>query len=115
MTDDELKDLIQALRRESTAAHGETRRHFDVSVERLEKRFDFLAETVQHVSEELQRTRAGLHEKLEQTAAETQTMIKFSHKELDRRVAALEDSQRALEETVADLRSRLERIESGTH
>lgn len=35
-------------------------------------------------------------------------MIKFSHHELDRRV-------RALEETVADLQSRVERLESSTH
>ena len=35
-------------------------------------------------------------------------MIKFSHHELDRRVRSLED-------TVADLQARVERLESSTH
>jgi hypothetical protein len=35
-------------------------------------------------------------------------MIKFSHAELDRRV-------RTLEESVADLQTRVERLESSTH
>jgi uncharacterized protein YceH (UPF0502 family) len=35
-------------------------------------------------------------------------VIKFSHAELDRRVSTLED-------TVADLQARVERLESGTH
>lgn len=39
--------------------------------------------------------------------AETQAMFKFSHAELDRRVRTLED-------TVSDLQSRVERLESTT-
>jgi prefoldin subunit 5 len=120
--DDDLNHLLEAIREdnaamreENAAAHRETRRHFDVAVERIEARFDFLAETVQHVSEELQRTRASVDGKIEQSAAETQAMIKFSHKELDRRVTSLEEGQRTLEETVANLQTRLQRIESGTH
>lgn len=112
---DDLKHLLEAMRQENATAHEETRRHFDVAVERIETRFDFLAETVQHIGEELQRTRVSLDGKIEQSAAETQAMIKFSHKELDRRVTSLEEGQRALEETVADLQTRLQRIESGTH
>lgn len=61
--DDDLKHLLEAMReenaatrQENAAAHQETRRHFDVVLERIETRFDLLAETVQHVSEELQRT-----------------------------------------------------------
>jgi predicted nuclease with TOPRIM domain len=104
-----------AMRQENAKAHQETRRHFDVAVERIETRFDLLAETVQHVDEELQRTRVSLNEKIEQSAAETQAMIKFSHQELDRRVTSLEEGQRALAETVADLQTRLQRLESGTH
>jgi len=49
-------------------------------------------------------------------------MIKFSHAELDRRLrsveqgqSTLEDSQRSLESTVAEIQARLERIESSTH
>ena len=89
--DDDLKRLVEAMRQENAAARQETRRHFDVVLERIETRFDFLAETVQHVSEELQRTRVSLDEKIEQSAAETQAMTKFSHKELDRRVTSLEE------------------------
>ena len=132
MSDDELKALFEGLRRENTIvrdenaeAHQETRRHFDVVAadtrrhfdvvaERIETRFDLLAETVEHVNAELERTRTSLNEKIEQSAAETQAMIKFSHKELDRRVTTLEEGQRALEETVADLQTRVHRIES-TH
>ncbi|MEA2464846.1 MAG: hypothetical protein QOJ98_2593, partial [Acidobacteriota bacterium] len=36
-------------------------------------------------------------------------------KELDRRLTTLEEGQRALEETVAHLQTRLDRVESGTH
>lgn len=46
---------------------------------------------------------------------ETQAMIKFSHAELDRRLRTLEDSQRTLEEGLADLQSRVDRLESSTH
>ena len=42
-------------------------------------------------------------------------MIKFSHRELDRRMTVLEVSQRTLEDTVADLQARLERLEGSTH
>ncbi|HVT05419.1 MAG TPA: hypothetical protein VHL58_18820 [Thermoanaerobaculia bacterium] len=144
MTDDELKPLFDALRQDNAAAqaetrrdfretadrlaaenaatrqenaamHAETRRHFDVAVERLEKRFDTLGETVEHLDEKLDRTRASLDETIDRTAAETQAMIKFSHKELDRRMTALEVSQRTLEDTVADLQVRLERLEGSTH
>lgn len=87
--DDDLKQLLEAMRQENAMAHAETRRHseqiavetrrhFDVALERIEKRFGLLAETVQHVNEELGHTRASLHEKIDRTAAETQSMIKFS-------------------------------------
>lgn len=108
MTDDELKALFEGLGRANDAEHEETRRHFDVVADRLEKRFDFLAETVQHLSGQMQNTRVELAEKIDQTAAETQAMIKFSHRELDRRISALEG-------TVADLQARMQRIESGSN
>jgi hypothetical protein len=91
MTDDELKRLFEGLRRENAtmreegaAAHAETRRHFGVAIEHIDKRLDLLAETVQFVTTELQRTRTSLDEKIDRTAGETQSMIKFSHKDLDR-------------------------------
>jgi hypothetical protein len=95
-------------RRANDAKHEETRRHFDVTADRLEKRFDFLAETVQHLSEEQRSMRVELTEKIDRSAAETQAMIKFSHRELDRRISALEES-------VADLQARVQRIESGSN
>ncbi|HEX9162738.1 MAG TPA: hypothetical protein VF980_13620 [Thermoanaerobaculia bacterium] len=41
-------------------------------------------------------------------------MIKFSHAELERRMRTLEEGHRSLEETVADLRARVERLETST-
>lgn len=104
MAEDELNRLL-----------ADVRRHFDVTAERMEKRFDLLSEAVAHVSGEVRKTRTDLESAVERTAAETQAMIRFSHAELDRRVRALEDGQRLLEDTVASLRSRLDRLEAGTH
>lgn len=136
MTDDELKQLFDAMRQESAAArqenaaarqenaaaHAETRRHvdetavamrlqFDIAVEDSKSRFDLLAEGLKTVDEKLGRKIADLEERMERGFEETQAMIKFSHAELDRRVRSLE----ALEETVADLQARVERLESSTH
>ncbi len=59
---------------------------------------------------QLPHSRVSLGEKIERSAAETQAMVKFSHQELDRSIIALEDGQRVLKETVADLQARLQRI-----
>jgi len=72
MTDDELKRLFDTLRQENAAAHAESRRHFEVTAERLEKRFDLLAESVASVDEKLDRTTAGLEERIERGFSETQ-------------------------------------------
>ncbi len=49
-------------------------------------------------------------------------MIRFSHAELDHRIRSLEqtqrtleDTQRTLEEVLADLQTRVERLEGSTH
>ena len=99
--DEELKKLI-----ESSAT--ETRRHFDVVAERLEKRFDALSEAISVVDEKLDRKTADIEERMDRGFTETQSMITFSHAELDRRV-------RALEQAFADLQARVERLESTTH
>ncbi len=52
---------------------------------------------------------------MERGFADTQAMIKFSHAELDRRVRALEGTQRTLEEGLTDLQARVERLEGSTH
>jgi hypothetical protein len=108
MSDDELKRLLQ----ENTA---EIRRHFDVALEANRHEIRLIAEKVTRLDEKLDQTSAHLERKIEQTAAETQAMIKFSHAELDRRVRALEESQRTLEDSVSDLQARVERIEGSTH
>jgi uncharacterized protein YceH (UPF0502 family) len=49
-----------------------------------------------------------IREEMRRGFNETQAMIKFSHVEIDRRV-------RTLEEAVADLQSRVDRLEDSTH
>ncbi len=56
-------------------AHAETHRHFDVAVERMDRRFDSLAEAVQLVDEKVDRKGASLELEIERTAADTQAMI----------------------------------------
>lgn len=126
MTDDDLKRQFDAMRQENAAAHAETRRDFNETANRLaaENRHFFeiatdatrheiglIAEKVTRLDEKLD----NLDEKIERTAAETQAMMKFSHAELDRRMRTLEGTQRTLEESLADLQARVERIESSTH
>jgi uncharacterized protein YceH (UPF0502 family) len=115
MNDDELRKLFEGLSRDITDTRAELqteiadgRRHADIAVEQMQSRFDLLAEGLASVHEELQRTRTTLDEKIERTAGETQAMIKFSHRDLDRRVTSLE-------ETVAELQSRVERLENTAH
>lgn len=115
MTDEELKGLFAALQRENAgmreenaAAHADTRRHFEVLTEGTRKDIQLVAESVGLLSDKLDRTATRLDEKIDRTAAETQAMIKFSHVEIDRRMRSLEDA-------VADLQSRVERLEGSTH
>jgi len=108
MTDDDLKRLFDSMRQENAAAHGDTRRHFEVLTEATRKDIQLVAESVLHLSEKLDRTATSLDEKIDRTAAETQAMIKFSHAEIDRRMRSLEDA-------VADLQARVERLEGSTH
>jgi chromosome segregation ATPase len=97
------------------ARFTELHRHFDVVTEATKHEVRLVAESVAHVNEELERRTNALRQEMSRGFAETQAMIKFSHVELDRRVNVLEESHHALEETVADLQSRVQRLESGTH
>ena len=104
MTDEELKRLI-----EGTAS--ETRRHFEVVAEGIEKKVEFLAEAMSMVDAKVETVDAKvetLRADMNKGFADTQAMIRFSHAELDRRLRTLED-------VVADLQSRVERLESTTH
>lgn len=144
MTDDELKRLLEASAAETRRAvetgfanvetrfanvdarfvsmeariiesAAETQHEIGLAREATKHQVEIVAESVLATQEKVRRARATLDEKIERTAAETQSMIKFSHQELDRRVVALEGSQRTLEETVADLQLRVQRLETGTH
>jgi predicted nucleic acid-binding Zn-ribbon protein len=109
--DDELKRLIEAMRQENTAAHTETRRHFDVVAEDLRNDVKAVAEGVLANTQQIDSLRSEMDEQF----SEVKSMIKFSHAELDRRVRTLEETQRKLEDAVSDLQARVERLESPTH
>jgi hypothetical protein len=130
VTDDDLRNLFHAMREENTAAHAETRRQFEETVDRIsaENRQYFevateafkhqvglIAEKVIGVTEELRRETADIRLEMRTGFADTQAMIRFSHAELERRVRALEVKDRAVEETLADVQARLERLEASTH
>ena len=99
--DEDLKKLI-----ESTAT--ETRRHFDLVAEGFGTRLDRVTESIASLDQKVDRKAADLDDRLQRGFAETQSMIRFSHAELDGRV-------RALEQALADLQARVERLESSTH
>jgi len=109
--DDELKRLLEAMRQENTAAHTETRRHFDVVAEDLRSEVRAVAEGVIANTERIDSLRSDMNQQFSEVGA----MIKFSHAELDRRVRTLEETQRKLEDAVSDLQTRVERLESPTH
>lgn len=116
MNENDLKRLLDANAAE-TRAHfekkldssvAEMRRHFDVTAERLENKFQIIAETAAQFDDKFDRKIDDLEERMERGFVETQAMIKFSHAELDRRV-------RALESGLADLQARVDRLEGSTH
>lgn len=107
MTDEDLRRVI-AETAEQTSKR--TRDHFDVVAEGLEHKIQLVAEGVSANTQRIERVhvqvedlQSGLHREFE----EVRSMIRLSYTELDRRL-------RSLEETVVDLRERMERIESGS-
>ncbi len=108
MSDEDLKPLLEAMRQENAAAHKETRRHFEVITARLETQIEAVAEAVARVHETLDREAANIRDEMRRGFDETQSMIKFSHAELDRRVSKLEQA-------LVDLQARVERLETTTH
>jgi len=60
----EIAEAVSTLRGEMAAEHAETRRHFDVTVERWESRFDLLAETVQIVDQKVDRQGAEIRQEI---------------------------------------------------
>jgi hypothetical protein len=59
MIDEDLKRLLQVMQEDNATAQAETRRHFDVAVKNLEKRFDQLAEAIGTVDDKLDRHEIG--------------------------------------------------------
>ncbi len=88
---DGVQKQFASMREENAAAHAVTRQHFDASLERLEHRVDFLAETVQLVNENQRSTAVALDEKIDRTTKETQGLIRFVNDGLHRRVLVLEE------------------------
>jgi hypothetical protein len=109
-------DTIAAqIRQENAAAHAETRRHFEVVAEATHHEIQLVAEKVVRVEEKLDSEAADIRAEMRRGFGDTQAMIRFSHSELDRRVRTLEESNRTLEEGMADLQARVERLESSPH
>lgn len=119
MTDEELKGLLEANATENreTAERlsAEIRHFFGVATEGVRHEVRVVAEGVSDTRETLSRETADIRVEMRHGFAETQAMIKFSHAELDRRVRALEESQRTVDQTLAEMQARLERLESSTH
>ncbi len=83
---------------------------FDVVTEATRGDLRLVAESVALSHERIDRSASFVGEHVERTAAETQAMIKFSHAEIDRRMRTLEESRRSLEDAVADLQARVDRL-----
>jgi ubiquinone biosynthesis protein UbiJ len=94
---------------------AELRQHFDVHAEDVRARFELAAEGLQSLSDKLDRETADIRDEMRRGFTETQSMMKFSHAELDRRVVALEHGHQTLEDKVERLEDRIERLESSTH
>jgi hypothetical protein len=88
-----IREENAATRRENAELHVETRRHFEIVAERLNKRVDFAVEGIAAVDQKLDRNAADIREEMRSGFADTQALITFSHTGLDRRVHALEDKE----------------------
>ncbi|MGH7318408.1 MAG: hypothetical protein ACRELA_02110 [Candidatus Rokuibacteriota bacterium] len=96
MTDSEYERLRQHVENGSQ----ETRRHFDVVAEGLRSDIRGVAEGVLTLDAKIERFREDVRAEFDEVKA----MIKFSYTELDRRIRTLED-------VVASLSRRVERLE----
>ncbi|MEA2488856.1 MAG: hypothetical protein QOH21_648 [Acidobacteriota bacterium] len=112
---DGLESKFAGLETKFDVSVEEMRRHFEVTAEDVKHQVRLVAENVLMVDEKLVREASDIRDEMRTGFANTQAMIKFSHDELHRRVRALEDSQRTVEQTVADLQARVDRLEGTTH
>ena len=58
--DDELRHVLEAMQRDTAAAHAETRRHFDIVGEKLRHELGIVAEGVGWLSERIDRLEAQI-------------------------------------------------------
>ena len=91
------EETRRALRQENAAAHEETRRLSNVTAEALRREIQIVAEGVTRVDEKIDRTAEDIRSEMRHGFTETQAMIKFSYAELDRRVTSLEERVDRLE------------------
>ena len=106
--DEELKRLLDVMQAKSTAAHEDTRRHFDVVAEHLRRDMKTVVEGVITCNQRIDRLETSIKGEF----AEVRAMIKFSYADLDRRLDTMEETQRKLEDAVTNLQTRIERLES---
>ena len=74
MTDQELKEQFEGVKR-----------HMDVVAERMGKRFDLLAEGLSLLDEKADRNLTEVREEMKTGFAETHALIRFGYRDLDRR------------------------------
>ncbi|HYR30253.1 MAG TPA: hypothetical protein VEU30_17450 [Thermoanaerobaculia bacterium] len=72
----------------------ETRRHFDIALDRQDDRLDLLNERVTNLGEKLDREAADIRTEMRKGFADTHDLIKFAYSDLDRRVTKLEHRRR---------------------
>ncbi len=83
---------LRSLREEVCTWIDDTRRHFEILVEDVRGDVRLVAEGVATVNERLDRVEARLEDKMDKGFAETHALIRFSYRDLDRRVSTLEGS-----------------------
>jgi len=106
--ENDFKAWLEARFQHVDTKFDELRRYFDVVAEQSRSEIQLLAESVATRFDQVTSRIDQLEDKVDRGFAETQAMIRFSHAELDRRLRTLED-------TVANLQSRVERLESTVH
>ena len=70
---------FKQVRAENAAAHIETRRHFDSTIDRLQSKFDLLGDGLKNIDEKLDREAADIRGEMRQGFADTHALIRFSH------------------------------------
>jgi uncharacterized coiled-coil DUF342 family protein len=89
---DGVAEGLRELREEARSWVDEARRHFQVLAEDLRSVDRLLAEGLAAVNERLDRVKARLEAKMDSGFEATHALIRFSYRDLDRRVSTLEGS-----------------------